>query len=442
MAALFAGALLVQLVALTILEIAKHDGVIETAGHERIINRLEAYVPLVEALPASEVEELVRRTSKCHAGYRISAQPFPGTGETPDTRAIGAFIASRLGLGADRVLARYATLDRPDFSFPECSFEEIDLPQTGIVISAQLQDGRWFEAEVHPHEWHYREIAGWITQVGAIFLITAAVALVLLRQLNRPLHNLTEAAQRFGAGLTVSPVEPSGPEDIHRAITTFNTMQETVAEEFRRRTLTLAAISHDIRTPLTALRLRAELVEDEQIRADLLTGIEKLERINTSALDFLQAKSLSEPLRTVDVYSMLESECEDFCELGHQVELTGDHGIYLECRADALARAVRNLIDNAVKYGGSAKVRLQAIGEGVEITVTDPGAGIAEVEMKRALEPFERLSEARTMGPGGFGLGLAVVQAVAKGHGAAVEMSRGLAGFTVTLRIPGRVGVD
>jgi signal transduction histidine kinase len=437
MIALFSLALLVQLAALTVLEIAKHDSVIETASHERIIDRFETYLPLVEALQPEAIENLVGSTSTCHAGYRVSAEPFARTRETSDTRAVGHYIAHRIGVDARRVLVGYANLQRLDFTYPECSETEINLPQTGIVIGVQLADGRWFEAEVHPHEWHYREIAGWITQVGAIFLATAGIAFLLLRQLNKPLRRLTEAVRRFGDGMTVSPVEPSGPEDIRHAISSFNAMQKSVTDDVNRRTLTLAAISHDIRTPLTTLRLRAEMVEDATVRADLIAGIDKMERVNTSALEYLQGESRSEPMRTIDVMALLQSECDDFGELGHSVELDGTPGILLACRPEALARAVRNLIDNAVKYGGQAMVSLKATREHVEISVADTGPGIDEADMKRILEPFERLSKARTSGLGGFGLGLAVVDAVARGHEGHLVLSANTpSGLVATLRLP------
>jgi signal transduction histidine kinase len=437
MIVLFSLALLVQLAALTILEIAKHDSVIETASHERIFERFETYLPLVEALPPEAVDNLVGRTSTCHAGYRVSTDPIPRIRETVDTRAVGRSMAHRLGIEVSSVWVGYATLQRPDFTYGECSESEITLPQTGIVIGVQLPDGRWFEAEVHPHEWHYREIVGWITQVGAIFLATAGIAFLLLRQLNKPLRRLTEAVRQFGEGMTVSPVEPSGPEDIRDAISSFNAMQQSVAEDVNRRTLTLAAMSHDIRTPLTTLRLKAEMVDDQAVRAELVAGIDKMERINTSALEYLQGESRSEPMRTIDVMALLQSECDDFAELGHTVELSGEADILLACRPDALARAVRNLIDNAVKYGGQAMVELTDDQNWVEIRVTDPGPGIPKFDVDRVLEPFERLSKARTSGLGGFGLGLAVVQAVARGHEGCLKLEPNTpSGLVATMRIP------
>ena len=437
MVALFTLALLVQLIALTVLEMAKHDTVIETASQEPIFTRLETYLPLIERLPPENIEGFVGSTSTCHAGYRVSDTPFPRTSETEDTIAVARSIAGRLGLPHEAVMVGYASLERTDFTYSECSYAEISLPQAGIVIGVRLTDGRWFEVEVHPHEWHYREIVGWMTQVGAIFLVTAGIALFLLRQINRPLRALTKAVQRFGDGLDVLPVEVSGPDDIRRMISSFNTMQKTVAEQVKRRSLTLAAISHDIRTPLTSLRLRAEMVTDEVLREELIAGIEKMERINTSALEFLQSESNAEPLRAIDVHAMLQSECDEFEELGHSVKFHGDTGIVLSCRPEAMARASRNLIDNAIKYGGEALVTLRQEQGDILISVADPGAGICDADKRRALEPFERLSEARTSGMGGFGLGLAVVQAVIAGHGGTIDMRADTpTGFVVTLRLP------
>lgn len=437
MVALFALALLVQLAALTVLEMAKHDSVIETASQERIFTRFATYLPLIERLPPEDLESFIGSTSTCHAGYRVSETPFPRTLETEDTRAVGRSYAGRTGLAPQAVLVGYAALERSDFTYPECSFDEITLPQIGIVIGVQMENGKWFEIEVHPHEWHYREIVGWMTQMGAIFLFTAAISFFLLRQINRPMRALTGAVQSFGDGLDVSPVPVSGPDDMRRMIASFNTMQKAVAEQVKRRSLTLAAISHDIRTPLTSLRLRAEMVTDETVREELISSIEKMERINTSALEFLQSESSVEPMRTIDVHAMLQSECDEFEELGHAVKFSGDAGILLSCRPEAMARASRNLIDNAIKYGGEALVTLRQEQDDIIISVSDPGAGISDVDMRRALEPFERLSEARTSGMGGFGLGLAVVQAIIAGHGGTIDMRADQpTGFIVTLRLP------
>ena len=213
-------------------------------------------------------------------------------------------------------------------------------------------------------------------------------------------------------------------------------MQKQVAEEVERRTHTLAAISHDVRTPLTALRIKAELITDAAARADLITSIDQMEAITASALAYLRGAN-GEAIREIDLSAMLESECDDFERIERNVRFKGVGGFRYPCRSDALARAVRNLIDNAVKYGGAAEVELRVSLSRVDIIVSDHGPGIAPEHHARVIEPFQRLSEDARRRPGGFGLGLAVVDAVTRGHGGALRLSANAPhGLVATIELP------
>jgi signal transduction histidine kinase len=216
-------------------------------------------------------------------------------------------------------------------------------------------------------------------------------------------------------------------------------MQRQVAEELARRTSTLAAISHDVRTPLTALRIKTELIEDAELREDMIASIHRMETITASALEFLQGGAHAEPMRCADLSELLESECQEFAEVGHPASFAGAYGIRCNCRPDALARAVRNLIDNAIKYGRAARVAVRADREQVEILVTDTGPGIAPELRERAVRPFERLSQTSRGGAAGFGLGLAVAQAIAAGHGGELILDANRpSGLIATIRLPVR----
>jgi signal transduction histidine kinase len=272
------------------------------------------------------------------------------------------------------------------------------------------------------------------------FVFVGGIAIFFMRRLNRPLNRLTDAARRFGAGLQVAAVPEDGPIDLQRAIRSFNEMQRQVADELARRTSTLAAISHDVRTPLTALRIKTELIDDIELREDMIASINRMETITASALEFLQGGAHAEPMRCVDLSELLESECQEFAELGQSASFAGAYGIRCECRPDALARAVRNLIDNAIKYGGEAQVALRANAESVEISVADNGPGIAPELRERAVRPFERLSQTHRSG---FGLGLAVVQAIAAGHGGELILDANQpTGLMARLRFPASPAAD
>jgi len=437
MMAILAAALAVLFATMIVLELVEHDTPIETAAGSHTLERLASLVPVLQSIDDATVDKVVGLTSSCHAGYSVSDRPFATTTRTHDTRLLETSLASELSLDAQQLRAGHAQLTRDDFSYRRCGAWEIDLPMEGIVISVQLPSGRWLNAEVHPHEWHFRQKLDWLLKVSAAFVFVGAVALFFIRRLGRPLNHLTAAARRFAAGMQTTEVAEDGPVDLRRAIRSFNAMQRQVAGEMARRTGTLAAISHDVRTPLTALRVKAEMVDDPAVRSSLIASIERMERITASALEYLKGESRAEPMRRVDLSALLESECAEFEEQGHVVTFEGEHGVHRTCRPEALARAVRNLIDNAIKYGGKARVALIQQADSVDIVVADDGPGIPEDQLHLATLPFERLSSAREDGGSGFGLGLAIVRAIAEGHeGRLILANNEPRGLAATLRLP------
>lgn len=434
---ILAAALLALFAAVIALEIIEHDTPLETAAGGRTLERLRSLVPVLQRIDADNVGDVVGLASSCHAGYSVTDSPYGTTASTADTRRLESSLVRELSLDSQRLKAGHARLTREDFSYRRCGPWEIELPMDGIVISVQLQSGRWLNAEVHPHEWHFRQKLDWLLKVTAAFVFVGAVALFFIRRIGRPMNQLTAAARRFADGMEATEVAEDGPIDLRRAIRSFNAMQRQVAGEMARRTGTLAAISHDVRTPLTALRVKAEMVDDPGLRESLIGSVERMERITASALEYLKGESRAEPMRAVDLSALLESECAEFEELGHDVSFVGEHGVQSACRPEAVARAARNLIDNAIKYGGSARVSLRVESSFVEIAVADEGPGIPEDERRRASEPFERLSTARETDSGGFGLGLAIVRAIAEGHEGGLTLTKNEPrGLIATIRLP------
>ena len=173
-----------------------------------------------------------RATPATPSPTRLSAR----TAHTDDTHRLAQSLARALSLDSQRVEAGHARLTREDFSYRRCGPWEIDLPMDGIVISVQLQSGRWLNAEVHPHEWHFRQKLDWMLKVSAAFVFVGAVALFFIRRVGRPLNQLTAAARSFADGMKATEVAEDGPIDLRRAIRSFNAMQRQVADEMARRT--------------------------------------------------------------------------------------------------------------------------------------------------------------------------------------------------------------
>lgn len=401
----------------------------------------------LDLMRPEEMQGYVDAASYCSEGFTVTPQPYAPPTDTEKTRAIQRFIATSLeetsgfmslGKSMEDISVANATFSESDFSFDKCAPDRFDLPMEGIVISARLDNGQWFNLAVTERKFKWDAASVFSAmRFNLFFLGVGIIALLFIRRLTQPLSRLTKAVSRFGTNLEVQDVEESGPEDIRNAILRFNTMQREVRDEVKRRTQMLAAVGHDIRTPLTALRVKAELIENDEARDDIIAGIEKMERITASALDYVRGESRSESKQYVDLRALIESECSEFEELGHHVYFKCASDVNYHCRPIAMSRAIRNLIDNAVKYAGNADVELRIADECIEISVRDTGPGIPEHQRTEVLDPFTRLSKARESEKGGLGLGLSITKAIIDGHDGALKLyANEPNGLKVVIRLP------
>ncbi|MGH8185435.1 MAG: HAMP domain-containing protein, partial [Steroidobacteraceae bacterium] len=245
MMAILALSLLALFAALLVLEMLERDSPLDAAGSSLTLDRLHSLYPMIERIGEPELPGFIDIVSSCHAGHEITDSPFRLDASTVATEQLRLRIARELAIDPARVRAGHAHLTRDDFSYRECRPSEIDLPIDGIVVSLQLRSGRWFNAEIHPHESHWREKLDWMLRASVAFVFVGGIAIFFMRRLSKPLNSLTSAARRFGDGLQVSTLQEDGPSDLRRAIRSFNEMQRRVTDEVARRTNTLAAISHD-----------------------------------------------------------------------------------------------------------------------------------------------------------------------------------------------------
>ncbi len=306
-----------------------------------------------------------------------------------------------------------------------------------LVLSVALGPDRWLNVEtVVPAPapaWAAPSLLASLFAGLAISLITVLV----LRRMTRPLKGLARAADAFGRGLEVAPLEEGGPEEIRHTVHAFNLMQERLKRFVEDRTRMLAAIGHDLRTPITSLRIRAEFVEDEETRAKIIETLDEMQRMIEAALSFLREEAATEPARTVDLAALVESLVADSADLGWEVDFRAEARPVLRCRSDSLRRALRNLIENAVRYGERARVRLERGRDEVRIIIEDDGPGIPPEMMERAFEPFFRLEKSRSRETGGIGLGLAIARTIARSHGGDLRLvNRREGGLRAILTLP------
>jgi signal transduction histidine kinase len=234
----------------------------------------------------------------------------------------------------------------------------------------------------------------------------------------------------------VPPLEERGPEEIRRTASAFNQMQARLHRFIDDRTKMLAAIGHDLRTPLTSLRLRTEFVKDEEIQRKMLATIEELQNMTEAAIAFARGQSTEEETRPIQLEALVGSICDDQEDLGYPVTLVRAEKITYRCRPDGLRRAVRNIVENAVRYGGEANVSIHRTASSVDIVVDDRGPGIPDAMREKVFAPFFRLEASRNKQTGGIGLGLAIARAVVRQHGGDIVFVSKDAGMRTIISLP------
>jgi len=273
--------------------------------------------------------------------------------------------------------------------------------------------------------------------LGSLVLVALLIALLTARRLARPIREFANASERLGVDLTAPPMAVRGPQELRATIQAFNRMQDRLRRFLEDRTQMLAAISHDLRAPLARLRLRAELVADGEQQRKMFDDLDVMNAMIDSTLAFARDDSRQEPRRLVDIGVLVGDICEDIADTGGKVSYVGARGVDVSCRPTLVHRAVANLIDNAVKYGCAARVRIDRDGERVLIVVDDDGPGIPADEQERVFAPFYRLEAARDPGKAGVGLGLSVARTVAREHGGDVTLkNRDGGGLSALIELP------
>jgi signal transduction histidine kinase len=306
-----------------------------------------------------------------------------------------------------------------------------------LRVSLQLNDDSWLNFAAP-----FVEVPRGFPDRAILMLAVAAIVVLVLsiwavRRLTQPLETLAQAAGKFGRDINVGPLPESGARELRQATHAFNLMQERLQRFVRDRLQMTAAISHDLRTPITRLRLRAEFVEDEEQRRKMLADLADMEAMIDSTLAFAREEASTEERSNVDLVSLVESVCEDRADVTLEVDSGVDGRLLYVCRPVAIRRCLANVVDNAVKYGDRARVRLAATGSAVSISVDDDGPGIPVEAQERVFLPFERLDTSRSAGLGGTGLGLSIARTIAHAHGGEVVLAnRPEGGLRVTITLP------
>jgi signal transduction histidine kinase len=280
----------------------------------------------------------------------------------------------------------------------------------------------------------------WITTVMFAVIIVTLLGLWAARALTAPLSSFAKAAESFSLDGDAAALSERGPEEIRALARALNRMRERITALINDRTKMLAAISHDLRTPITRMRLRCEFVEDDIQRSRMLADLDQMHSMLSSVLSFLRNGRKLEPMTLVDIASILELVADQFVDMGYTVSYVGPSHAMATVRPDDLLRSVTNLVENAVKFGTAATIRLSVLADDMTIDVEDDGPGISDADKAQVLEPFVRGDQARNMDEAtGFGLGLSIANAIVTAHGGALSLhDRDPNGLIVRVRLPVR----
>ncbi len=306
-----------------------------------------------------------------------------------------------------------------------------------FVVQVRLHDG----ATVTFQQTLPEDVIAWPARLLLILVVLLASVAILaawaVRALTRPLTVLANAATELGRDIRHPPLPETGPLEVQRAAHAFNTMQERLIRYLEDHNRILAAVSHDLKTPITRLRLRAELLEDSPLREKFQADLDDMQRMAQASLDFLRGGEESEPVAPVDLNALLDCLREDAEDAGHEVRIHGAARQPLRCRLLALKRCLTNLVDNALKYGQCAEIKVVDRPDRLVLTIRDQGPGIPNTELERVFEPFYRLEGSRSRDTGGTGLGLSIARNIARAHGGELTLRNHPAGgLEAVLELP------
>ena len=366
-------------------------------------------VKLVAAAPpCAERTRLLMQIARTYPNLEIKiAAAMPPLDGRPDAEPPLRYLEQRLGPGFQVAIGRAAA--QPTKAAP--------------MLAVHLPDGEMLTARLPPHP-RLPPLGGPIS-ITILFVVISATLLGIwaTRALRTPLSGFAKAAEGFSLDGDIAKLPERGPEEIRAVARAFNRMRERIKTLVDDRTRLLAAMGHDLRTPITRLRLRSEFIVDEELRAHMLRDLDQMKSMTDGVLSFLREGQAREPATTIDIASVLQTVCDQFADMGHDVTYQGPDHATLTARPDDLQRAVSNLVDNATRHAGKTVVGLAADAAGTRIEVKDDGPGIPDERKDTMLEAFVRGNEARTMDDrAGFGLGLSIARAIAEAHGGALTL--------------------
>jgi signal transduction histidine kinase len=449
--------LVAQVITIVILA-GERQGALRSASLEHVLQRVADGYTLADTTDPERQERILRALSSPTLRLSIDPAPYLTEDQSSDMRRR---LAEELGLPVAQVRTAMEAdgddclRDRDDHRDRERHDDEDDEhheyeehrdeddhrddrhecpPVLGVSLA--LSSGQWFNARARPPAPSWLWLKATLTSVGITAVLLTLTLLLAVRRILQPMNELSLAAHAFGRGEKVR-VPEKGPEDVREVTRAFNQMQDQVGRAQEDRARLLAALAHDLRTPITSMRLRVEMLPEGEDRDRLLDSLREMQHLAEATLDFIRGTT-TEQHRRYDLATLLDSLCGDLQEMGLAVHCDDSPRCVLQGQPEAVKRALRNLIENAVNYGEQAEVTLATTDTEAVVTIVDQGPGILEADRERVFEPFYRLEHSRSRETGGAGLGLAIARTLIRGMGGDIRLGAGPGGqgLQVSVTLP------
>ncbi len=432
-----AGGLVIAQLLSAAINLAERDSALLRASGMQPAQRIADVVKLLDSLAPAERARIVAILQVPPLVVSLDRAPLPGeddTGGEPHATIFAAVLRASLGearpmrvviggappwSGRGRMVGAGPMMNGPP-SGPGMHRG----PPAGMAVVAQVQlsDGTWATFDTRLPQQSASLPWKLLTTLAVLLGAVLLLSFVAVRFVTRPLHVLASAADELGRDIHRPPLPEDGPAEVSRAAHAFNTMQSRLARLIEERTRILTAMSHDLKTPITRMRLRTDLLDDEALRAKFEKDLLEMERMVTETLEFMRGLSASAPPQAIDVMGLLESLQADCEDMGRTVTITGTVTKPYVGVPPLLKRCLANLIDNAILYGARAELTVQEEPELLTIRVRDHGPGIPDADLERVFDPFVRLEGSRNRDTGGTGLGLSIARNIARAHGGEVRL--------------------
>lgn len=418
------------------LAVGERQRAIEQYRDFHALERAEQLIVTADVVAAAARASYLKVASRGSVRLEVAA-PTPPARQAPKASDFSAALALRLGPGYQLTpqVERPAACGKPRPS--NTMFGSNQWRGACESMAVRMRDGQLLRLSILPPRAPPGRGRNELATLLPFLISIAVLAYLVTRMTMRPLLHLAQAAKDLGNDINHPPLALSGASEIRQASAAFNAMQARIRQHIFQRTQMLAAITHDLQTPLTRLRLRLEKVIEPELHERLVGDLSAMQGMVKEGLDLARSMDTTENMQALDLDSLLDSVCADASDAGQRVELSGQAAMALMGRPIALRRCLVNLIDNAVKYGQYADVTVERLAGAARIRIRDGGPGIAMDQMAKVFEPFYRVETSRSRESGGTGLGLTIARNIAEQHGASIVLANHVdGGLEVTLVMP------